>query len=265
MESYSYCHSVLHLKSCRLETHRFHRARIWESHLAFLVQLHTRHSPSLLLQWFCPPVCLTAHWEHQHSETCVVSVQQFIKLSWSRDQEAATNSTCPSKQTPAMWMHLQHLLLTDVMFSDILSWIMCIIYSCASLSPRLQDNDHIFRFYTGFHSDFWLKGCWKKGVFADILHIHDKFDLFHCWTDVCFHMFEKSHQAKNNRILEQLVKQILTLICHSSTSLSLRFLASSRSAILAVYSASSVACWIIKWELQGLLEKTPTQPKNQTQ
>lgn len=72
MESYSYHHSVLHLKSCRLKTRRFHRVRIWEPNLAFLVQLHTRQSPSLLLQWFCPPMCLTVHWEHQHSEPCVV-------------------------------------------------------------------------------------------------------------------------------------------------------------------------------------------------
>lgn len=129
----------------------------------------------------------------------LILVQQFIKLSWSRYQEATDNSTRFSKQIPAVRLHLQHLLLTDVMFSDIVSWITCIIYSCAPSSPRLQDN-HIFRFYTGLHSDFWLKGYWNKGVFADVLHIHHKFGL-HCCADVCLHVFEKSHQAKHHSML----------------------------------------------------------------
>ena len=228
------------------------------------MQLRARQSASLL-QWFCPPTRSAAlargHWEHQALRALhglfLVSVHQIIKLSQPRYQEATDNNTHSSRLLPAVWLHLQHLLLIDVMFSDITSWIKCIIYTCTPSPPWLQDDDHIFRFYTtGFHFEFWLKACWKKGVlqayctFITSLPFSAGVQMF---VSTCL---EKSYQAKRRGMLcssvelqSNFMKQILTLICHSSTSLSLRLLASSRSAILAVYSASSVACWIIKLEL----------------
>lgn len=119
------------------------------------MQLHTRQSASLLLQWFCPPmrsaVLVRGHWEYQALWALhglfLVLVHQIIKLFQPRYQEATDNSTHSSRLVPAVWLHLQHLLLIDVMFSDITSWIKCIIYTCAPSPPWLQNDDHnIFRF-----------------------------------------------------------------------------------------------------------------------
>jgi len=149
-------------------------------------------------------------------------------------------------------LRLQHLFLIDIMFSDITARIKRVIIHTPPSPPWLQDDKHILRFYTGFCFEFSLKAPWQKGVCRHTVRSSracPSLLMHRCLSPyVLSHTRLSTAWAKPYALLrcrtsEQLcTTEILTRICHSSTSLSLRLLASSRSAILAVYSASSVAC-----------------------
>lgn len=125
----------------------------------------TRQSAPLLLQWLCPPM-QSAAWEGAQGAPGTPSLEWFI-LGFNASDDWILLTQVPGshwRQAPAVWLHLQHLLLIAVVFSDITSRAKYMIHTGAPSPPWLQGDDHIFRFYTGFHFDFSLKVCWKKGV-----------------------------------------------------------------------------------------------------